>query len=283
MKQRAFTLIELLVVITVLALLSALLFPVFARARERARAAQCRSNLRQIGGALSQYTQDWDETLPRAYLQGGLGMDSVSGRYQNWKDMLFPYVRSKDVFLCPSNPVGWSPVVDYWGRSVLQGLAGWNTNLPGDETHRFPVSYSANFIIFRVFEIIAFIGEGEDSYYSPFGRAVFLSDVTEPSTTIAIGETRFRSWWDCGPWFGKMNWGTGGPGVVNPHDKRINYLFMDGSVRSLKAIQTFLPRSLWGPRNLTDDFPEEYLGSGPPRDPIKPEDPFIQRIAEEYR
>jgi prepilin-type N-terminal cleavage/methylation domain-containing protein len=79
MKQRAFTLIELLVVITVLALLSALLFPVFARARERARATQCRSNLRQIGGALKQYTQDWDETLPKVMLPPRDGLSFVPG------------------------------------------------------------------------------------------------------------------------------------------------------------------------------------------------------------
>jgi prepilin-type N-terminal cleavage/methylation domain-containing protein len=65
-KKRAFTLIELLVVIAIIAILAAILFPVFARARENARRSSCQSNLKQIGLGVLQYTQDYDETLPPA-------------------------------------------------------------------------------------------------------------------------------------------------------------------------------------------------------------------------
>jgi hypothetical protein len=189
--------------------------------------------------------------------------------------MLFPYLRSRDVFLCPSNPVGWSPPVEYWGEDIFKkGIGGWEQyRLPGDETKRFPISYCANVFVIRQGDEIDY-PTNTTAYYIQWGHAVFLSEITDSSSTIAIGETRFRSWWDCGPSF----W----PHVVNHHNGRINYLFMDDSVKRLRAIQTFLPHSLWGPRNLIENYPNgEWLGR--PLDPMKPDDSLIQRIGEEYR
>src|SRR5690349_18494806 len=110
-ERRGFTLIELLVVIAVTAILAALLFPVFAQAREKARQTQCVSNLHQIGGALTLYIQDWENTLPV------LWDNHVSDptRFHTWKDCLYPhYLSSRDVFLCPSNPIGWGNQNDFW-------------------------------------------------------------------------------------------------------------------------------------------------------------------------
>jgi prepilin-type N-terminal cleavage/methylation domain-containing protein/prepilin-type processing-associated H-X9-DG protein len=91
-RRRAFTLIELLVVIAIIALLAAILFPVFARARENARRSSCQNNLKQQGTALLQYAQDYDET----YCQN----DSVSNL--RWCDRLLPYIKNTQVFRCPS-------------------------------------------------------------------------------------------------------------------------------------------------------------------------------------
>lgn len=96
----AFTLIELLVVIAIIAILAAILFPVFAQAREKARAISCLSNMKQIGLSVVMYTQDYDET----YAAGFNGYGGASG----WAGQIYPYVKSTAVFHCPddSTPPG---------------------------------------------------------------------------------------------------------------------------------------------------------------------------------
>jgi prepilin-type N-terminal cleavage/methylation domain-containing protein len=96
-----FTLIELLVVIAIIAILAAILFPVFARAREQARKTTCASNCRQIGLGLMMYAQDYDETLVMRYYGNNL----------SWKDALEPYIKSQGVYRCPSNPRAETPDV----------------------------------------------------------------------------------------------------------------------------------------------------------------------------
>src|SRR5437764_7531583 len=111
MKQRGrkpgFTLIELLVVIAVIAILAAILFPVFAQARDRARKSACSSNMRQMGAALMMYTQDYDETFPQFRFHGNfwVGMASDQGQHvYGWNNAIAPYLKSIDVFGCPANP-----------------------------------------------------------------------------------------------------------------------------------------------------------------------------------
>lgn len=97
MKTRGFTLIELLVVIAIIAILAAILFPVFARAREKARQTSCLSNLKQIGLALQMYAQDYDMLLPLANEYPGT--DGPPGLY----DVIEPYVKNEQIFRCPSD------------------------------------------------------------------------------------------------------------------------------------------------------------------------------------
>jgi prepilin-type N-terminal cleavage/methylation domain-containing protein len=119
-SRRGFTLIELLVVIAIIAILAAILFPVFAQAREKARAATCLSNLKQLGTASIMYTQDWDEHWYAHRWNSGPNSNpliSTTGpgsfiSYQAlsktfWISMLQPYVKSTNVFLCPDSPNGW--------------------------------------------------------------------------------------------------------------------------------------------------------------------------------
>src|SRR5687767_3253830 len=101
--KQGFTLIELLVVIAIIAILAAILFPAFARARENARRASCQSNLKQIGLGVMQYTQDYDERLPfvETYPCAGCTTTFVQN-YVIWAEVTLPYIKSSQVFICPS-------------------------------------------------------------------------------------------------------------------------------------------------------------------------------------
>jgi len=96
LKRSGFTLIELLVVIAIIAILAAILFPVFARARENARKSTCQSNLKQLSQAVLMYAQDYDETLPGANCEA---LDA--GRC--WNLVAYPYIKNTGVFRCPSD------------------------------------------------------------------------------------------------------------------------------------------------------------------------------------
>jgi prepilin-type N-terminal cleavage/methylation domain-containing protein/prepilin-type processing-associated H-X9-DG protein len=113
-SKYAFTLIELLVVIAIIAILAAILFPVFGRARENARRSSCASNLKQIGLGIIQYAQDYDEIMVPGYLDGscmatsGINATNASGCVDNfkWMDIVYPYIKSQEVFNCPSTGRG---------------------------------------------------------------------------------------------------------------------------------------------------------------------------------
>ena len=100
-KMSGFTLIELLVVIAIIAILAAILFPVFAKAREKARQISCASNEKQMGLAFLQYVQDSDETYPCGqYQASGAGGNNGEG----WAGQLYPYIKAKGVLTCPDDP-----------------------------------------------------------------------------------------------------------------------------------------------------------------------------------
>ncbi len=110
--------IELLVVIAIIAILAAVFFPVFQKVRENARRAACQSNLKQIGLALAQYTQDYDEGLPP------IAYADSSGFTVSWRQFTNAYAKSVQVYACPSNP--------------------YNAQFAGPDDNQFPISYGGN-------------------------------------------------------------------------------------------------------------------------------------------
>ncbi|MDW8322433.1 MAG: DUF1559 domain-containing protein [Armatimonadota bacterium] len=124
-KSTAFTLIELLVVIAIIAILAAILFPVFAQARERARAASCISNMKQLGLAVRMYNQDYDETYSGAYIyHGAWGDCNVCMWYPS---LLMPYIKNSQLKNCPSvrQFTGWAAPA----TMDVPGACGWSGNV----------------------------------------------------------------------------------------------------------------------------------------------------------
>lgn len=105
--RSGFTLIELLVVIAIIAILAAILFPVFARARENARRASCQSNLKQLGLGMAQYTQDYDERIFPVIVGTAYPWDTANGggNSYSWAVAMKPYVKSDQIYVCPSQSV----------------------------------------------------------------------------------------------------------------------------------------------------------------------------------
>jgi prepilin-type N-terminal cleavage/methylation domain-containing protein/prepilin-type processing-associated H-X9-DG protein len=133
MKKRGFTLIELLVVIAIIAILAAILFPVFSRAREKARQTACLSNMKQVANALMMYVQDWDETFPFITACPNVELDKPNTTPQSQLD---PYIKNGQVWECPSATTqrtrpyqrgafafdgGWYYPLDFLGVNITVG------------------------------------------------------------------------------------------------------------------------------------------------------------------
>jgi prepilin-type N-terminal cleavage/methylation domain-containing protein/prepilin-type processing-associated H-X9-DG protein len=134
--RRGFTLIELLVVIAIIAILAAILFPVFARAREKARQTSCLNNVKQLALGMMMYAQDYDEILPR-YADRACRAAPADSRSE-WFDVIAPYVKNDQIFKCPSAPaVAYSIGVNYshihtCGGPTYPGTALAQIKLPAE-------------------------------------------------------------------------------------------------------------------------------------------------------
>ncbi|MEA3399768.1 MAG: DUF1559 domain-containing protein [Armatimonadota bacterium] len=134
MTRRGFTLIELLVVIAIIAILAAILFPVFARAREKAKQSSCLSNVKQLGLACVMYAQDYDDHLPCVQMRYGHSTDY-------WFEVVQPYIKNTDILRCPSAPQ------QYPGYGWNYPHAGYRLDL-NHQVNRSQIEFPAEMMLF---------------------------------------------------------------------------------------------------------------------------------------
>lgn len=215
--KRGFTLIELLIVIAIIAILAAILFPVFGRARENARRASCASNLKQIGLGMAQYVSENDGTL----LVQGAPRIQDNGR-PSWRQKLALYVKNNDLFRCPSNPQN-------------NARADEARNFEGLDFPEIKRSYAAN---------ILYITNDD---FNPLNESL----VTSPATRVQIGES-VDMWTDLDPAWDAVAW----TGIhYAGHLGTANYLYGDGHVKSLLPTKTGTPVNQWGRGRKADQTP----------------------------
>ena len=139
-RKNAFTLIELLVVIAIIAILAAILFPVFAQAREKARQTSCLSNLKQSATATLMYVQDYDETFPMSLFIDFSPSPPCTSSFYN---AISPYQKNGDIMRCPSKP----QAVDFvTGWSIVSGATGLPGLCAGSPPLRY-LSYNFNYAV----------------------------------------------------------------------------------------------------------------------------------------
>jgi len=214
-----FTLIELLVVIAIIAILAAILFPVFGRARENARRSSCQSNLKQIGLGLTQYTQDYDEII----INGENNNQDNSTYQTRWMDRVMPYVKSEQIFVCPSITT-----------SNPYKLTTSTTNNSGTEVY-----YGAN--IANYLNNTAVAGEVPGGSFTVPGRTYLLntSKLETPATTFWVGDTensREIAWNNIAgqPTITTNLFGRALGTLSERHLDTINVLYCDGHVKAVK-------------------------------------------------
>jgi prepilin-type N-terminal cleavage/methylation domain-containing protein len=221
-SKKAFTLIELLVVIAIIAILAAILFPVFAKARERAKQSTCINNMKQIGIAMLSYTSDNDEKYPawtppgatglistedfkatyenRLYMGGTVDIQAASGEKATISTQLAPYIKSKEIWACPSD-WGMYRQQDDWGGTPKTPKPFKDWVLVGDRKTKVGVSYGyrgtnlvnqgAPLMRFKDTSGTALAGWSTSAVKQPSARAMFwdhrawhMVGANDPYTTI---------------------------------------------------------------------------------------------------
>ncbi len=246
-RSSAFTLIELLVVIAIIAILAAILFPVFAQARTKARQASDMSNLKQIGLALAQYSQDYDETMTPWNVIGTPGTGCPNGGLIYWPKLLQPYVKNTQIFLSPGYVFEYD--LDAEPNHTPWVCREQNINIFANRYMR--VSYLMNNIEPEIWDGTPW----KDSPLNHWGIRTYwcgsqicvthMSEIQLPANTLQVvnGHSYGESWgarftdflharglW---PWTAAgKEWSGGKPEIHGIFNNRVNILWVDGHVSS---------------------------------------------------
>ena len=203
-KRKGFTLIELLVVIAIIAILAAILFPVFAKAREKARQTGCLSNVKQIMNAAMMYTQDYDGKFTWSVTKWGTA--TYADPWVTWVQQLMPYIKNWDVLACPSTAKG--SMIGYWGEDYKV----WPTYAVNSAIWEWPAAAIS-----------------EAAVPSPASK-IYIADANHPVLGNAQGWLTSSV---CGQWVcnGNVNsthlW-------LTPHNDGLNVGYMDGHAKWMK-------------------------------------------------
>jgi prepilin-type N-terminal cleavage/methylation domain-containing protein/prepilin-type processing-associated H-X9-DG protein len=220
MKRRGFTLIELLVVIAIIAILAAILFPVFAQAREKARGISCLSNLKQAGLAYAMYVQDFDETTPcqttPVTQRDANNYFAVSGGY--WYNLIYPYTKNWQLMVCPDRTEATS------SKSNPAGLA-----LTATTGRMMGYGYNDGWVSDSGYGLVQTQTTDSNGKTMRAGRSI--AGIVSPSQCVAFGDTYDTPGYSIAMDNILSTLADGYPTKSLRHQSNLNYAFVDGHAK----------------------------------------------------
>jgi prepilin-type N-terminal cleavage/methylation domain-containing protein len=227
-NRRGFTLIELLVVIAIIAILAAILFPVFARAREAARASSCLSNARQLGTAIQMYLQDYDASFPTMYLEAGQAVGDTYGELYGGHSGI-----GNDAQLVYANTASYLAQLNPYTKNTGIGVC------PSDSGAKATPRIGQRFTSYHYRHYLSY--GFADGYPGERGKVWQESDFGYPASTYVLHEM-----W---PWHdariaAQIPWCSNGPGWEG--SDKMTLTFMDGHVKATSVDKAILKSPGWG-------------------------------------